>query len=82
MTAYLVAGTQVQYARGYRVYTCIGYTAMMSRHRLYDDYRKTLLNPFPGAPDYCRVGGYVLSKNHCTRSEQVMIYLSVALDRG
>ncbi len=40
------------------------------------------LNPFPGAPDYCRVGGYVLSKNHCTRSEQVMIYLSIALDRG
>ncbi len=34
------------------------------------------VNPFPGAPNYCRVGGYVLSKNHCTCSEQVTIYLS------
>ncbi len=41
-----------------------------------------MVNPFPGAADYSRFGGYVLSKNHCTRSEQVMIYLSVALDRG
>ncbi len=39
-------------------------------------------NPFAGAPDYCRNGGYVFSKIHCTRSERALLYLNVSADRG
>ncbi len=35
------------------------------------------LNPFTGAVDFSRHGGYVFSKNHNTHIERAMIYLSV-----
>ncbi len=40
------------------------------------------INPFTGVVDFSRHGGYVFKKNHNTRIEWAMIYLSVPADRG